>query len=554
MSQADRRTTHNCAQLNRLAGRAAARLAMSGVLALLPLGLVGCTETDSFIDQSVLGRWEHTPTIMPVLDRIAAIEDNTGEAVEYSDPTPDDLIPVAMQYRIGPGDLIDILAYDLVEPGKPELYEVIVDSRGGLDVPQLGHFNVQGLTADDVQAQVAKAMERLVPNPLVQVQVKQQRQQTFTLIGSITTPGPYFIPKPDYRLLEAVTAGGPFNQDVEYVYVIRQVPLSEAVSGQGPATGVRPPRPGDQQQTPPNILDIIKDLSPEPKPNTQPANPAPQPGAEPKPAGEKGVLDLIDQIAPEKPKADPANPPKPDGSPAAFASRAQPPGDAPAPPPAIDLPQTRPGAQPAPGQPSSEPASTSWVFLNGKWVQVSRAPKQGAGPSPSGANADELVTQRVIRIPMQDLIQGRQAVNVVVRPGDVVRVPFPPSGLVFMAGHVARVGPISIPADGLTLLRAIDSAGGLSGLAIPERVDLQRMIGHDRQATIRLNLRAIAEQTQPDLRLKTSDRINVGTNFWAYPIAVVRNGMRSSYGFGFLLDRNFGNDVFGVPPGTPGFR
>ena len=32
------------------------------------------------------------------------------------------------------------------------------------------------------------------------------------------------------------------------------------------------------------------------------------------------------------------------------------------------------------------------------------------------------------------------------------------------------------------------------------------------------------------------------------PLAVFRNGLRITYGFGFLLDRNFGNDVFGAPP------
>ena len=31
-------------------------------------------------------------------------------------------------------------------------------------------------------------------------------------------------------------------------------------------------------------------------------------------------------------------------------------------------------------------------------------------------------------------------------------------------------------------------------------------------------------------------------------LAVVRGGLRATYGFGFLLDRNFGNDVFGAPP------
>ena len=66
-------------------------------------------------------------------------------------------------------------------------------------------------------------------------------------------------------------------------------------------------------------------------------------------------------------------------------------------------------------------------------------------------------------------------------------------------------------------------------------------------------MRAIAEQSQPDIFIKANDRIVVGTNFWAFPLAVIRGGFRSSYGFGFLLDRNFGNDVFGAPPSNNRF-
>jgi polysaccharide biosynthesis/export protein len=157
------------------------------------------------------------------------------------------------------------------------------------------------------------------------------------------------------------------------------------------------------------------------------------------------------------------------------------------------------------------------------------------------------VTQRVIAIPMQPLIAGDARYNIVVRPGDVIRLPPPKTGLVYVTGQVNRPGPYSIPTDGImTLQRAIDSAGGLSGIAIPERVDLTRIVGRMRQATIRINMRAIAEGTQPEILIKPDDRINVGTNLWAFPLAVVRNGFRASYGFGFLLDRNFADEVFGV--------
>jgi hypothetical protein len=42
--------------------------------------------------------------------------------------------------------------------------------------------------------------------------------------------------------------------------------------------------------------------------------------------------------------------------------------------------------------------------------------------------------------------------------------------------------------------------------------------------------------------------VSVGTNFWALPVAIVRNGFRTSYGYGFILDRNIANDLFGPPP------
>jgi len=225
-----------------------------------------------------------------------------------------------------------------------------------------------------------------------------------------------------------------------------------------------------------------------------------------------------------------------------------------APPPAVELDDsTQPAAKPD-KTPALKPAPTSagtWVFLNGKWVQAVMAPPAAnEGGRDGGANAQpRLMTQRVIKVPVKDLLAGIQAINIVIRPGDVIRVPSPPSGLVYMAGQVTRPGPINLPGTGgLTLLRALDAAGGLSSIAIPERIDLTRMIGHDRQATIRLDGRAISEQTQPDVYLKPNDRINVGTNFWALPLAVIRNGFRMNYGFGFLIDRNFGSDIFGAPP------
>jgi protein involved in polysaccharide export with SLBB domain len=173
-------------------------------------------------------------------------------------------------------------------------------------------------------------------------------------------------------------------------------------------------------------------------------------------------------------------------------------------------------------------------------MQPERLPGQpGAG--------DMAMTQRVIRVPTNKIAMGDARYNIIVRPGDVIRVPPPPSGTIYINGQVARVGAYQM-AEGLTLTRAITSAGGLSSIAVPERVDIVRMVGPERQGFVRVNLRAIEEGTHPDVFLRGNDRVNVGTNFWATPLAVIRNGFRASYGFGFIADRNFGSDIFGVPP------
>src|SRR4051812_24847251 len=132
------------ATMRMAAGRPVRRLTLTGT-ALGLLGLLGgCNLDKSFMDPSVAGRWEPTPTIMPILDRIAAIEDDTGQMVEFTDPVPGDLIPLPVSYRIGAGDQVDVTLYDLIETNRPELYEVVVDARGFIELPQLGRLNILG--------------------------------------------------------------------------------------------------------------------------------------------------------------------------------------------------------------------------------------------------------------------------------------------------------------------------------------------------------------------------------------------------------------------------
>lgn len=683
-------------------GRAFSLVLASGS-ALSAVAFMGGCNWDSYLRTNTVGRWEATTTKVPILTRIAAIEDENGLAVDAVAPTPEDLYPDPQQYRVGPGDELELEIYDIVETGSMTPYSRRVDVRGMVNIPQLGDVFVNGKTVDGVKDAISTAMKKLVEEPLVGVNVKAERQQTFVIQGAVDQPGPYFIPSPDYKLLEALTAGGRMPSSVPEVYVIRQVPIDERVERSMTPPAPPPKKGGSPFDAPtkpdagqpgngdePGLMDILKDLSKpkggENQPPAEPTKPADAPKSEPKdapidlptsegaiaPPPVKPVVPPANPAptnpAPEKPAATPkpeqkaapkpehkpepapttppkeTEPPVPLPDPGMMSEYAPPkdaddmarrarlkalegklkrPLDAPAPPrvpkpgehpksdeqpkpepapemepvplddamepmaepepaPArpvapsarpsltppgpdavVDLPEVnRRRAQPAPVPTGGESSGkSSWVYLNGRWVQVRRPGGVSGdldgllgGGEPVGLNpstpSGPLFAQKVIKVPLDALFRGDSNYNIVIRPGDVVRVPPPPEGEVYVAGQVLRPGSYQLSQSGgaFTVTRAIVAAGGLGDEAIPERVDLVRVVGNNQQAMMKIDLRAMYEGTQPDILLKKDDMINVGSNFWAFPLAVIRNGFRANYGFGFLLDRNFGSDVFGVPP------
>lgn len=509
--------------------------AMSLAVVGAATGLLGCSELgeiDAWLfDQSVVGRWEYTPTVVPILERIDVIERDTGDFIEITQATPEDLIPVVSEYVVGAGDQLRLSILDFLRQGEASDFELVVDQTGTLDIPQLGRVPVDGLTVEELRKRVAQiTVERQITmeEPVVGVNILRGRKSTFSIIGSLQGVGRYAIPNPDYRLLEALTEAGGISPAIRKVQVIRQVKLAEeARSGAGAKQPVLTPkqasdRPAAKPDGGPDLTKLIEELT-----GPDGAKPgAGKPGEAAKPAT----------------PATPKTPPAPGAAEPAAA------------PPPIDLPDSpsKPGARP-----TKSAGESSWMFLNGEWVKVARAGDVPAGAGlpesakpAAGKGAEELVTQRVIEIPTGPLLKGLAQYNIVIRPGDVIHVKGPDIGLIYISGPgINRTGVYDMPGAGrLTLKQAISAAGGLSAIAIPERVDITRRIGDDREATIRLNLRAIYEGTQPDIFLKPEDQINVGTNFFATPLAIIRSGFRISYGFGFLADRNFGSDVFGVPP------
>ena len=536
--------------------------------------LVSCN-SDSYFDPSKTGLFSNTATTMPVLARLDVIEKREVTQAKIGPPVPADLKPESLEYRISPGDILRITAFDLaVTPGGEEVLRH-VDQSGLVRLPEIGDVHAAGATLQEFESAVVQKIldERLVISgkPRVAVSLEQGRGFLFTIDGQVGTPNEYQITKSDFRLRSAIAMAGGAPPTTKQVTVTRyEDALADAQPRPTlPLPEVQPttiPKPV-VQPTPTKPLDIdaiLRGLEGG-ESATTPATPEAT-----VPAAPSATIEPPATIEPEPPALQPDAPSLPaEPTPTAPGAMTTPMATQDMAsglsiPQAQDLP-VNPGQGDSYRYPGVELDNTPVGFVfdpqSQRWVRT-ETPPQGPQPvmggdevsldSPRTPGAEAFgVPTRVIEIEYSKLVRGDPIQNIVIRPGDYIYVEPPPIGVVYIGGEVLRPGVYQLPSAGeLTLSRVIDAAGGFGAIAVPEKVDLTRRIEGRREATIRMNLAAIRRRTEPDIILKPDDHILIGTDFWATPLAVFRNGLRMTYGFGFLLDRNFGNDVFGPPPNS----
>ena len=556
----------------------ARRNAVRGACASLVFLASGC-DYDSWMDPSRTGYFEHTPTSIPILRKIDVIEvEQDAFATEIGAPVAADLIPGNSEYIFASGDGIEVQINDLFQVDKAEQFRRTVDQSGKILLPIVGSIEVAGKSQSELVGAIEAKLKPIIRDPRVDVTIVEGRAFTFTVDGQVRNSGVYALQRPDFDIEQAVALAGGANEGARRIRIVRTLITSAddaaAVDAQ-PAQGSTP-----SAGPAPSV----------PAAGTVPATgPATVPGTAPGESSAPSVDDLLKQIQPPAATA-PTEPSAPTPAPApASAPPAASPGALRSPAMVVDVDQleapkvaetavvqTVPDVQ---TPPTSVPATESrYVFDTQKqeWVYVSAGSAGPASPdvglatpnSPDGAITGPAAfasearplkkgkdfrlpngkRTRVILVDWAKLQQGDLTQNVLVRPGDKIHVESD-IGVVYIDGEIARPGVYNLPPIGeLTLSRLVSAAGGLGQIAIPQRVDLIRKIAPDREAAIRVNLAAIRNKAEPDIVMRADDHIIIGTNFFATPLAVIRNGFRMTYGFGFLIDRNFGNDVFGPPP------
>ena len=536
--------------------RTAVRVGAASVALLgMASAMTGC-EVDSWMDPSRTGYFEHTPTSIPILRKLDVIEvEQDAFFTEIGPPTPADLLPASSEYTFAAGDSVEIQINDLFQTDKAEQFRRVVDQSGKVIIPIVGPIQLSGMTESQAIDAITEKLRPIIRDPRVAITILEGRAFTFVVDGQCRNTGVYSLSRPDFNIIQAVAlAGGAIDgvRRIRIVRVVDEAPASPSTEGAAAPTAATAPSPAPQPEAPP--------------PPAAPAAPS--------------VDDLLKQIAPSEPRPEPAPAP---ASPGAMRTTES----------IVDVDQleapkvAEPGAVP-PGEAVKVPASVrpsqaaryvfdtekqEWVFvepgisepapMDGSAPLVAPNSPEGAVTGPAAAEGGRSLVQpsdyrlpdgrktRIIVVDWVKLQQGDLTQLVIVRPGDLIHVESD-LGVVYIDGEISRPGVYNLPPIGeLTLSRLVAAAGGFGQIAIPERVDLIRKVAPDREAVVRVNLKAIRNKAEPDIVMRGDDHIIIGTNFFATPLAVIRNGFRMTYGFGFLLDRNWGNDVFGAPPFAP---
>ena len=139
----------------------------------------------------------------------------------FSKPDTEAVAVAAASQPIGVSDRITVSVFQV-----PDLSgDFQVDAAGNISMPLIGSVPAQGKTA----AELARHLEQrlgatYLTNPNVQVAIKEATSQTFTVDGSVRTPG-VFPMKGATTLMKAVAvaAGTTEDADPSRVVVFRQI-------------------------------------------------------------------------------------------------------------------------------------------------------------------------------------------------------------------------------------------------------------------------------------------------------------------------------------------
>ncbi len=200
------------------------------VAALLPLALAGCTLPGGHIstsDKNVVQVEGETTDLSSLVDvfpltpeRVASFK--TSEPTAQANPSLD-LDIAKYQYRVGPGDILNVTIWDHPELTIPAgSYRSSteagnwVNADGTIFYPYIGMVEVAGKTVREIRTEMTTRLEKYIESPQVDVNVAAFRSKKVYVTGEVTEPGQRPVTNIPMTLLDAVNQAGGLKGDADW--------------------------------------------------------------------------------------------------------------------------------------------------------------------------------------------------------------------------------------------------------------------------------------------------------------------------------------------------
>ncbi|QTF91397.1 polysaccharide export protein [Halomonas sp. BM-2019] len=200
-------------------------------VALLPIGLMGgCAlspggHIDYKAEEVSLENQVDIITITPSLVSTYRMDNDTSKARGM---TPEMVREIeTYQYRVGPGDVLNIVVYDHPEltipaGGERSAAEAgnTIHADGTIYYPYIGNIQVEGRTVNEIRQIITRRLATYITDPQVEVNVAAFRSKKVYISGAVNNPGVQPITNVPLTVLDAISAAGGATDNANWHNVV----------------------------------------------------------------------------------------------------------------------------------------------------------------------------------------------------------------------------------------------------------------------------------------------------------------------------------------------